>query len=135
MDFSGALTQRGNILHSYEFEGIDHGKFFVIIGEDDNNYVGFFFINTNINISIKKIDEFYKMQMLVKKQNYSFLKHNSYIGAHEISLIEKSKLKRQINKGLAIFKDRLTKDDTELLLESLRNSDLYSEHEKNTFFK
>jgi len=50
-------------------------------------------------------------------------------------LIRKDNLKEQISKGLASFKDTLTKDDELILLENLRNSDLYSENEKNSFFK
>ncbi len=34
------LIKRGVILHSTIFEYIDHGKFFVIIGEDEENYIG-----------------------------------------------------------------------------------------------
>lgn len=37
------LIKRGVILHSTIFEYIDHGKFFVIIGEDEDNYIGLFF--------------------------------------------------------------------------------------------
>ena len=40
------LIKRGVILHSTIFEYIDHGKFFVIIGEDEENYIGLFFINS-----------------------------------------------------------------------------------------
>ena len=39
MDFKDALIKRGYIFHSYEFENIQHGKFFVIIGEDKKNYL------------------------------------------------------------------------------------------------
>ena len=38
--------KRGTIFHSTIFEDIDHGKFFVVIGEDDRCLVGFFFINS-----------------------------------------------------------------------------------------
>jgi hypothetical protein len=135
MDLSEVLIKRGSIFYSCEFTNIEHGKFFVVIGEDNNNYVGFFFINSNININIQRIDKFFKMQMPVKKQDYSFLKYDSYIDAHAISLIRKDKLKEQISKKIVAFKNRLTKDDEILLLENLRNSDLYSEQEKNIFFK
>ena len=41
--------KRGCILHSAEFAQIDHGKFFAIIGEDGDNVVGAFFINSKIH--------------------------------------------------------------------------------------
>jgi len=135
MDFSGVLIRRGNIFHSCDFKDIDHCKYFVIIGEDLNNYVGFFFINSNINISIQKEIKFFNMQMPIKRHFYEFLNYDSFIDAHAISTIPKDKLKNQISKGLTKFKGSLTQEDEKLLLESLRCSDLYSEYEKTSFFK
>ena len=43
------LIKRGNIFLSGHFDNISHEKFFVIIGEDENDFVGFFFINSAIN--------------------------------------------------------------------------------------
>ena len=135
MDFSNALIKRGTVFHSCEFEQIDHCKFFIIIGEDKNNYAGYFFINSNININIRKNPELFNMQALIKKSDYSFLKYDSYIDCHAISLISKDKLLRQIQNERTTFKGFLTDEDIELLLENLRKSDLYSEDEKDSFFK
>jgi len=136
MDFSNFLIKRGNIFHSYEFKNIEHGKFFVIIGEDNDNYVGYFFINSNINQNISKKTEFFEMQMLIKKSVYSsFLRYDSYIACHKISLISKNKFSEQLNKGIIQYKENLTKEDEERLLDAVRNSDLYSEMEKETYFK
>lgn len=61
----GALAdvyiKRGSILHSREFEGIDHGKFFVIVGEDKDELYGFFFINSHINPYLQKRPALYQM--------------------------------------------------------------------------
>jgi len=136
MDFKDALIKRGYIFHSHEFENIKHGKFFVIIGEDNNNFAGYFLINSNINPYIFKKPALFEMQMPVKMAAYSsFLTHDSFIACHEISLIPKSKLSKQISDGVAQYKGYLTKEDEERLLENLRNSDLYSEEVKNSFFK
>ena len=40
--------KRGCILHSNDFDKIDQGKFFAIIGEDGDNVIGAFFINSKI---------------------------------------------------------------------------------------
>ena len=42
---------RGDILLS-EFDGIDHRKFFVVMGVNEENVCGFFFINSNIHPAI-----------------------------------------------------------------------------------
>lgn len=44
-----AVIKRGTILHSDEFDYVDHGKMFVVMGEDDTQLYGFFFINSDIN--------------------------------------------------------------------------------------
>jgi hypothetical protein len=135
MDISNALIQRGNIFHSCEFEGIDHCKYFVVIGEDEKKYIGFFFINSNISQNIKKKPDFFEMQMPIKKSVYpSFLKYDSFIDCHEILQIPKNKLAEQIRNKLTEYRDSLTKEDEEILLNGLRNSNLYSEIEKDIYF-
>jgi hypothetical protein len=117
------------------FENINHGKFFVIIGEDENNYAGYFFINSNINQNISKKPELFEMQMPIKRSAYSsFLTYDSFIACHKISLISKNKLSEQIRKGSTKYVETLTKEDEELLLNGLRNSKLYSEKEKKRYF-
>ena len=44
---------RGDILLS-EFDGIDHRKFFVVMGVSEEKVCGFFFINSNNYTSIAK---------------------------------------------------------------------------------
>jgi len=135
MDFKDELIKRGYIFHSYKFENIEHGKFFVVIGEDKNNYVGYFFINSNRNPYISGKPKLFDMQIPIKKSVYSsFLTHDSYISCHEISKISKNKLREQINMGITQYKEHLIKEDVKILLESLKNSDLYSEEEKEQFF-
>ena len=58
-----AITQsikRGDILLS-DFDGIDHQKFFVVMGVSEDAICGFFFINSNIHRAI-----FNKQELLSK---------------------------------------------------------------------
>jgi len=136
MEFKDTLIKRGHIFHCYNIENVEHGKFFVVIGEDKDNYVGYFFINSNINPYINRKPELFEMQMPIKRSIYpSFLKYDSYISCHKISKIPKNKFSEQIGSGIMQYKEHLTKDDEERLLDALRNSDLYSNEVKNSFFK
>jgi hypothetical protein len=135
MDLTNIVINRGSILYSGEFENIDHGKFFVIIGEDDSNYVGYFFINSNINFNINNKLDFYRMQMTIKRSDYSFLKYDSFIDCHQLSTISKNILANQINTRKTKFIEILKVEDIGLLLENLRASDLYTEKEKESFFR
>jgi hypothetical protein len=130
-----AMIKRGVVLLS-SFEDIDHKKFFVVIGEGENDVVGFFFINSNINRYIGKIEKFRNMQMHIKHSTYPyFLTHDSFIGGHKLMKIPKSTLARQIQSGEAQYRGELTPEDLERLLDNLRSSSIYPATYKKTFFK
>ena len=135
----GALAdvciKRGAILHSHEVEDIDHGKFFVIVGEDKDGLYGFFFINSNINDYLQKRPTLYKMQVPLNCSDYSdILTHNSFLDCHAITPISKTKLKNQFGEGKAQYKGELTADDLDIVMRTVRESDLFSDYEKETFF-
>jgi hypothetical protein len=131
-----SLIKRGTILHRYFNNTIPpKSKFFVVIGENENNIVGFFFVNTDINNYLKHNRLYFDMQMSVKRSVYGFLNYDSFIDAHELKLIDKTLLHNEITSGNTTFKGCLTRDDIELLLNALRESKLFSSIEKNTFFK
>ena len=135
----GALAdvyiKRGSILHSREFEGIDHGKFFVIVGEDKDDLYGFFFINSNINPYLQNRPALYQMQIPLNQENYSdILTHNSFLDCHAITPISKTKLKKQFGEGAAQYKGTLIEEDLDIVMRTVRESDLFSDYEKDTFF-
>ena len=130
-----ACIERGAILHSHEFEGIDHGKFFVIVGEDKEDLYGFFFINSNINEYLQKRPVLYRMQVPLNQKDYSdILTHNSFLDCHAITPISKTKLKNQFGEGKAQYKGNLTEEDLDIVMRTVRESDLFSDYEKETFF-
>lgn len=139
MDVS-ALTklhiQRGCVLHSCKFDKIDHGKMFVIVGEDCNGFYGFFFINSNINDYIKKRKLLFEMQMPLKHSSYpQFLKYDSFLDCHELHRFPKQKLEEQFGNGDARIIGQITEEDMNLILEATRESVLFSKKEKESFFK
>lgn len=83
---------RGTILHSTMFEEIDHGKFFVIIGVSQEYVAGFFFINSRVNIHIEDKQAQLDMQYPLRKNDYGFLHHDSFLCATKIEKIERTKL-------------------------------------------
>jgi hypothetical protein len=139
MELSDALyssmIKRGAIFISGAFKHIDHRKFFVVIGENEAQLVGFFYINSNVNPYIASNPERMAMQMYIKHASYpNFLTHGSFIDAHKLVKISKSDLTRQISSGEAKYCGELTSDDLMLLLENLRASPIYSKVEKSIFF-
>lgn len=75
---------RGAILYSETFDGIDHGKFFVIIGVSEEYVAGFFFINSNIHRSILSKQEQLDLQYQMKASDYKFLRYDSFLCATNI---------------------------------------------------
>ena len=127
-----AIT-RGTVLYG-TFENIDHKKFFVLIGENKEHFVGFFFINSNIHLSIKNKPAQFEMQMSIKKSNYDFLNYDSFICADKINTINKNKIISDIVNKNTEIKGNLTEEDLDILLNTARNSKLFSKIEKDTFF-
>lgn len=126
--------RRGTVFHSTIFEEIDHGKFFVVIGEDDNELVGFFFINSWVNDFIQRKPEMAKLQFPIAQSDYSFLSHNSFLNCSSLTTIDKDKLSYSIASGETTIKGQLTNNDINAILCMVRESKLFSKIEKDTFF-
>lgn len=126
--------ERGTILHSDMFPMINHGKFFIIIGENKDYILGFFFINSNINAMLEKHQELMNLQYYLRCKDYSFLNYDSFVCATRIQKINKDKLIDSIEKHETKIIDNLKKEHLEELLKMVRNSDVFSEIEKREFF-
>lgn len=127
---------RGSILHRWFLSTTPpKNKFFVVIGEDENRIIGYFFINSNVSNFISRNSRFFEMQMHIKRSDYPFLSHDSFIDAHELKYLDKAEIMAELKSGKTIHKGTLANEDMERLLVSLRESTLYSKHIKEKFFK
>ena len=125
---------RGTILHSTMFENIDHGKFFVIIGVNEEYIAGFFFINSNINIYINGKQEQLNMQYPLRKADYDFLKYDSFLSATNIEKIPRSKIVDTISTGITEIIGTMKQEHIDELLEKARESILFSPKQIKQFF-
>ncbi|MBO7227026.1 MAG: hypothetical protein J6V33_05540 [Bacteroidales bacterium] len=127
--------KRGCILHSNDFDKIDHGKFFAIIGEDGDNVVGAFFINSKINSFIFSKPKMLNLQYLLSCRKYTFLNYDSYLCCSKMITMNKSSLIKGLSDRRTTIKGELVADDLENILQMVRSSDIYTELEKEIFFK
>lgn len=127
------IVKRGTILHSYNFDYIDHGKFFVIVGVSKEHIAGFFFINSNINKAIENKPEQYAMQYLLLHRDYKFLRHDSFVCATEIIKLHREVLAKSIKDGRTSIIGELKKEHLDDLLEKARQSRLFNKKEKEAF--
>ena len=127
---------RGSILHRWFLSTTPpKNKFFVVIGEDENRIIGYFFINSNVSKFISRNSRYLEMQMHIKRSDYPFLSHDSFIDAHELKYLDKADIMAELQSGKTTHKGTLADEDMERLLASLRESALYSKHIKEKFFK
>ena len=115
---------RGVILHSTMFADIDHGKFFVVIGVSEEEVAGFFFINK---------PEQYAMQYPMRKCDYDFLCYDSFLCATRILKMPREKIAASIRDGVTTFIGNMIDEHLEELLESARDSRLFSKRDKQIF--
>lgn len=115
--------RRGTILHRmFTTTQPPKNKFFVVIGENDTNLMGFFFVNSKINQYAQRNPAVFKMQMPIQHANYDFLNYDSFVSAHELKTIDKASLCAELEKRTTSMKGHLTDSDLEQLLAVVRNS-------------
>lgn len=127
--------KRGAILHSYMFRNIDHGKFFVVVGISEDKVAGFFFINSNINKFNERSQTLMNAQLFIRKENYDFLTHDSFICATRFTEIKVSQIVKSIQEGQTTFVSDLLENDLKELINSVRSSRLFTTAQKNKYAK
>lgn len=128
------VIKRGQILHSENFVDIGHGKFFVIIGITDDSIVGFFFINSNVNKYLFNKPELLAMQYPMRKEDYGFLRYDSFLCATKILKLNKQDIVSGLQNGTVQIISQLMQEHLDDVLTMVRNSDLFKEREKRLFF-
>lgn len=124
---------RGDVLLS-EFDGIDHQKFFVVMGVSENRICGFFFINSNIHRAIFNKQEQLNLQYPLRHVDYPFLKYDSFLCAS--SVIERSvdSISEGIRNGTTIVIGRLKDEHILDVVGMVMKSDVISERHKKLYF-
>lgn len=125
---------RGAILHSDMFEDIDHGKFFVIAGVSANFVAGFFYVNSNVSRHIFAKPEQLQLQFFMKKDDYPFLKYDSFVCGSSLIKMPREHIAQSIAGGRTSFVGSMKESDMDGLLQAVRDSRLFSQREKRDFF-
>lgn len=138
MELPSALLKqgirRGVIFLSDSFVDIDHAKFFAVIGVYDGLIAGFFFINSRIHPIIESKPEQFAMQYQLRKVDYDFLRYDSFLGANELLTRRIDDLTQSMQDGQTSIVGHLTEEDLNAVLNTCRQSKLFSAKEKRHFF-
>lgn len=135
MAYIGDMAKRRDIYHSDIFDFIDHGKFFVIVGEDDRSYYGIFFINSKVNDFILRHPKLRDLQIGIDCQEYTFLKYNSYIDCSTLHKINKVVLDNSIVIGQSQKRGKISAELMDEILSKVRASSVFGKDILDSFFK
>lgn len=125
--------KRGDILLS-EFDGIDHRKFFVVMGVSEEKICGFFFINSNVHPAIFNKQELLNLQYPLRHLDYPFLKYDSFLNASSVIERKLSDISEGIRNRTTSVIGRMKDEHVNDVLEMVRNSKVISERHKKMFF-
>ena len=124
---------RGDILLS-EFDGIDHRKFFVVMGVSEEKVCGFFFINSNIHPAIYNKQEQLNLQYPMLHRDYEFLKYDSFLCASSVIERKLIDISKGINEGTTSIIGRMKDEHVIDVLEMVRASKVISDRHKKMYF-
>ena len=124
---------RGDILLS-EFDGIDHRKFFAVMGVSEAKVCGFFFINSNIHPAIFNKQEQLSLQYPMLHRDYEFLKYDSFLCASSVIERRLSDIADGIKNGTTLVIGKMKVEHVADVVEMVRASKVISDRHKRLFF-
>lgn len=133
ISFVEESISRGDILLS-EFDGIDHRKFFVVMGVSKDKVCGFFFINSNIRPAIFNKQEQLNLQYPLLHRDYEFLKYDSFLCASSVIERRLSDIVEGINNRTTQIIGCLKEEHVKDVICMVRSSKLISERHKQLYF-
>lgn len=137
MDIPTSLIEstigRGDILLS-EFEGIDHRKFFVVMGVSGEKVCGFFFINSNIHPAIFNKQDQLNLQYPLLHRDYEFLKYDSFLCASTVIERRLTEISEGIKNGTTSIVGKMKEEHMAEVLGIVRASKVISERHKTLYF-
>lgn len=137
MDIPTSLIEsnirRGDILLS-EFNGIDHRKFFVVMGISQDKVCGFFFINSNIHPAIFNKQEQLDLQYPMRHRDYEFLKYDSFLCASSVIERRLSDISEGITNGTTLLIGHMKEEHISEVIAMVRTSKVISQRHKTLYF-
>ena len=137
MDIPTSLIEsnirRGDIFLS-EFNGIDHRKFFVVMGISQDKVCGFFFINSNIHPAIFNKQEQLDLQYPMRHRDYEFLKYDSFLCASSVIERRLSDISEGITNGTTVLIGHMKEEHISEVIAMVRISKVISQRHKTLYF-
>ena len=118
-----------------DFKGIDHKKFFIIIGlSSEKIYFCSVYINSNIPKYIYSNKILLNLQVNIKGSKYDFLKYDSFVSCNDPLKYDVSDLVTWINNGICKYVGDIDTEDLENITTTVINSGVLKQKDIDTFF-
>ena len=131
--FKSTLT-KGNVFLG-EFTGIEHKKFFIIIGlSEDKLYLCSVYINSSIPNFIYNRQELLNLQVPIKRSKYAFLKHDSFVSCNTQLKYGFADINNWIDNGKCQYIGDIDNEDLNNITSTLLESGLLTQKEIELYF-
>jgi len=125
---------KGNVFIG-KFNGIDHKKFFIVIGLSSGKiYFCSVFINSNIPKFIYSSEVLLNLQVNIKGSKYDFLKYDSFVSCNSLFKYDVNELVTWINEGICEYVGDIDPEDLENVTRTIIHSGLLTPKEMELFF-
>jgi hypothetical protein len=119
-----------------DFEGIDHKKFFIIIGISfDKICFCSVYINSNIPKYIYSNEVLLNLQVNIKGSKYVFLKHDSFVSCNTPLKYHVNDLVTWINEGNCKYVGDIDTEDLENITTTVIHSGVLTQEDISAFFE
>lgn len=118
-----------------KFDGIDHPKFFVVAGlSGDKVFTCSVYINSNIHPALFKKQELLNLQVPIKKADYDFLDHDSWVCCSTPLYIESVRMYEWMQAKSCKVISQLKSGDLANVTQAITGSGLLSDEELEIYF-
>lgn len=107
---------------------------FLVMGVNEENVCGFFFINSNIHPAIFNKQELLNLQYPLLHRDYEFLKYDSFLSASNVIERKLSEISEGIKNGTTMMIGKMKDEHVADVVEMVRASNVISERHKKMFF-
>lgn len=131
--FKSTLS-KGNVFLG-KFGGIEHKKFFIIVGlSNEKLYLCSVYINSSIPSFILNKQELLNLQVPIKGAKYDFLKYDSFVSCNTQLKYKFSDIKSWLDNGKCQYIGDIDNEDLNNITATLIKSGLLTEKEIELYF-
>jgi hypothetical protein len=133
--FKLLLTKGSVFLNHFDIPA-DHKKFFIVAGHCPNKILTCsVYINSNIHPAIFKNQVLLNLQVNIKGNKYTFLKHDSFVCCSTPLFITSENILKWINNNQCNYIGCIDNEDLENITQTLIKSGLLTEEEIKLYFE